>query len=171
MATFNFSNYGVFLVRLYKKVGDESNRLMEDLDYYLMNTKEKTKYLYHVCPNKFDIYLIYKKYDTMWDFENLNLIVSNVLKESRYMFICINGYQGLMTSDFWEELKECVKYFDNVNKFRKELKKKESEELLDVVEETTITLTIDDVLNKINESGIKSLTEEEEKILKNHNDE
>ena len=168
MAEFNLREYNLILIRLYRKDQDEISRLLEDLEYYMLETKDKYKYLYIVAANKFDIYLIYKSYETQWDFEKLNLIVSNVLKSSTYMFINVNGYQGLMGTDFWKELKESVEYFNDVKKFRKKLKKIEASEELIVKE---LSISIDDILNKINDKGIESLTEDEKQILKNHKDE
>ena len=82
------------------------------------------------------------------------------------MFIYVNGYSGLMSPSFWDELKDTFKYFDDVKKYRKKLLKKESMEEL-IVEDK---LTIDEVLNKINNTGLESLTENEKSILQNHND-
>ena len=169
MADFNLRTYGMLLLRLYRKEKEEVIRLMEDLDHYLLESRDKGKYLYYVCPNKFDIYLVFHRSKTEWSEDKLQLIVSTILKESTYMLCYMSGYQGLMGTDFWEELKASTEYFSNVKKFRKELKKKQADEIEDEV--VNPPLTIDDVLNKINESGIDSLTEEEEQILKNHNDE
>jgi hypothetical protein len=168
MEDFNLRTYGLLLLRLYRKEKDEVIRLIEDLDYYLEESRDKNKYLYYVCPNKFDIYLVYNREKTEWTEDKLQLIISNILKKSTYMLCYMSGYHGLMDTSFWEELKNSVKYFNDVKKYRKELKKKQSEEIEDGI---IPQKSIDDILNKINEQGIESLTEEEQEILKNHKDE
>jgi len=168
MAEFNLRTYNVTLLRLYKKDKEEISRLLEDLEYYMLETKDKTKYLYILAANKFDIYIVWDKSKTEWTHDKVSLIISNSLKKSTFMHLYLNGYNGLMNTEFWDELKDSVQYFSNTKKFRKNLKKKESEES---IINNDIQLTIDDVLNKINDSGIDSLTDEEKQILKNQDDE
>jgi len=156
------------LLRLYKKNNDEVVRLIEDLEYYMLETKDKDKYLYFVAANKFDMYIIWDR-NTTWDHEKVSLIISNCLKKSTFMHVYMNGYNGVMNENFWKDLRTCTEYFSNVKKFRKELKKIEQSEELIIPENNEIT--IDDVLNKINESGLESLTDEEKEILKNNQDE
>lgn len=167
MAKFNLNDYGFTLLRLYRKEKDEVTRLIEDLEYYMLETKDESKYLYFVVANKFDIYIVWDKYNTEWNNEKISLILSNSLRKTTFMHIYINGYNGVMGTDFWEELKDSINYFKNVKKFRKELKKIESSE--EIITEEIIT--IDDILNKINENGLDSLTDKEKQILKSHNDE
>jgi len=167
MADFNLREYNITLLRLYRKDTDEVSRLMEDLEYYMLETTEKTKYLFLVAANKFDIYIIWKDSITDWNKEKLSLIISNSLKKTRFMHLYLNGYNSVMGSDFWDEIKESIVYFKNVKKYRKALLKKEAEEEIKEIK----TLTIDEILNKINESGMDGLTEDEKQTLKNHNDE
>ena len=71
----------------------------------MKKTTEKTKYLYLVAANKFDIYLIWKDSTTNWSQEKLSLIISNSLKKTTFMHIYVNGYNGNMSTDFWEKIK------------------------------------------------------------------
>jgi len=167
MGTFTLNDYTVTLLRLYNINKDESVRLAEDLDYYFLETKEKSKYLYMVNATKTDIYIIYKNSVTEWSRDKINLIISTALKKSTYMLIGVNGYHGSMEPDFWNEIKESMTYYSDVKKFRK--KYIESETIIEKSDDETKPLTIDEILNKINDSGMDSLTETEKEILKNHN--
>ena len=164
----DLSIYELTLLRLYKKNKDEVSRLLEDLEYYMLETQEKDKYLFLVAANKFDIYIVWDKTKTNWTHDKIGLLLSNSLKETTYMHIYMNGYKGLMDTSFWEEMKDVVGYYKNTKKFRKALLKKEAEE--EIIKKEP-TLSIDDILNKINKEGIDSLTKNEKETLKNHNDE
>lgn len=164
MTKFNLIDYDVTLLRLYKKVDEEITRLIEDLEFYMLKTKDKEKYLYFVAANKNDIYIVWDRYKTGWNIEKISLIISNVLKDTTFMHIYISGYNGVMPQSFWEELKSSVEYFKNVKKFRKKLKKADVSEEIITPEKPKIS--IDDILNKINENGFESLTDEEKQILK-----
>jgi len=170
MTEFDLKTYDLTLLRLYRKNNDEVERLMNELEYYMLETTEKDKYLYLVAANKFDIYIVWNKLKTNWSHDKIGILLTNSLKETTYMHAYMNGYKGLMDTSFWEELKDVVGYYKNTKKFRKALLKKEAEEEMLNPKEPT-KLTIDDVLNKINDSGIDSLTEEERKILKNYDNE
>jgi len=169
MTKFSLKDYTLTLLRLYRKEGEEVQRLLEDLEYYMLETIDVDKYLYFIVANKFDIYIIWKDDITKWTHEKISLIVSNSLKKSTFMHIYLNGYNGVMNPDFWADIKRSMEYYKDVKKFRKELDKIEM--LEEIITPKKIEITIDEILNKINDSGIDSLTDEEKQTLKNHNNE
>ena len=67
-----------------------------------------------------------------------------------------------MNQNFWDDLqiKSC-EYFQNTSKFRREYLDNHKEV------EVEYNLNVDDILNKINKSGIDSLTEKEKDFLNN----
>lgn len=162
MARFDFSKYSMVLLRVYDAVPEETERLVDDLDYYFYEEVDKHKQLYLVSKGETDIYIIYKIGST-WNTEKLNLIIGNSLKKTTFMSIQIDWYYGIMLKSFWSELKECEEFFKNPKAYRKKIEDEEDEILI------AKEITIDDVLNKINKSGMESLSDEEQDILKNQN--
>lgn len=166
MANFNLNEYSVLLLRIYIGKEKETARLVEDLEYYFLEEKQKEKHLYLVNNSKNDIFIIYKNSSTSWNTEKLHLIIGNCLKETRFIVINTNGYYGIMPSDFWDDINKCVDFFSAPKKFRKNYKKNQLDKELSLEEKPS--LTIDEILNKINEDGIDSLTEKEKQILNNY---
>jgi hypothetical protein len=67
-----------------------------------------------------------------------------------------------MPQTFWDDIqKNSLEFFKNPSKYRKKI---EDEELI----EDEPVFSIDDILNKINENGIESLTVEEKEFLDNN---
>ena len=156
----NLREYTLSLLSIYNIEKEDSIRLSDDLDYYFLECNDKDMRLYLVNLSKTEFFIIYKK-DSDWTSDKLNLIISNSLKKSHHMLIRVNSYHGTMVKGFWDDIESSTDYFKNTRKFRKEFKKLESET---IVEEKT-TLTIDEILNKINDKGIESLSEQEKQFL------
>lgn len=138
---FNLSEYAIYTVNIYDCEDHIYNRLIDDLDFYMLNTKEKIKYLYYFIYK--DVFYIVTKKSTSWDSEKIDFLVDNCLKNSKYFFTGIQSYRGVMEQSFWVNLKRSVEYYDNTDSTRKviveELKmitrKRKLEKLLDNLED------------------------------------
>lgn len=168
----NLTDFNVHMLDIYNSNEKELERLFDDLNYYFLECKDLNKRIY-ITPNNLDefkntkrINIIYKIDDHGWDNEKLDFLVETSLKKSLYLLLGLKTYHGRMSSNFWEKLRiYSSEYFMDTVKFRSNLLNNKPN--LNKGENKQDNLNIDDILNKINENGIDSLTEEERKFLNN----
>lgn len=96
------------------------NRLMEDMEYYLLDEKDKNKMLYYFEFND-AIFIMIKRStnDTIWNLLQLQFLITNAIKKNRYILMGVDSYTGYHTTNLWDLFDRCEKFYDNTKETRK----------------------------------------------------
>ena len=138
-------DHQVFMMTIIQSKDEEYNRLIDDLDFYLLECKDKQYQMYYFIKNDLFYILINKRVNTLWKSSNINLLVSNALKTGSFLCLETQGFFGKMDPTFWDHLNRADEFFKNISNVRKDLKeelklvirKRKLEKLIDKIDEKT----------------------------------
>jgi len=96
------------------------NRLMEDMEYYLLEEKNKEHMLYYFeFGDAFYIITKRTKSNTIWDMTQLQFLITNAIRKNRYILLGVDSYTGFHHTDMWERFNRCDDFYTKPKATRK----------------------------------------------------
>lgn len=98
------------------------NRLIDDLNYYMIESIDKNSALYYITL-KDDVILIYTGNNNYWNMKSLNTIIRTALRdESTYFLSICEHYMSYLNEKTINDIHRDTNYFKNMDSVREELK-------------------------------------------------
>ena len=116
----DYSKYKIMYLKLDFDNQSYRNRLVEDMEYYLLEEKGKKEMLYYFEHGE-DFYIITKRSssNTIWNLEKLQFLITNAIKKNRYLLMGVDSYTGYGNTDFWARFSRCEDFYDKTKETRK----------------------------------------------------
>jgi hypothetical protein len=116
----DYSKYKIMYLKLDFDNQSYRNRLVEDMEYYLLEEKVKKNMLYYFeFGDAFYFIVNRSSTKTMWDLSQLQFLITNAIRKNRYILMGVDSYTGYHHTDLWDRFDRCENFYNKPKETRK----------------------------------------------------